>query len=198
MRTVRKLRHATHGPWGDSSCHRTLAQLEQGLAGLSPPKDTGELALIVARGDDGTRHTPARARLTPEEGVPGDAWLQDCPEQIEAQIAVMRVDVARLVANGQPLTLPGDNLLLDLDLSVENLPTGTRLRVGGALLEVTPKPHNGCLKFRQRFGQDALRLTADPRFRAQRLRGIYLKVVEPGEVALGDRVEVCRRGPTDA
>jgi MOSC domain-containing protein YiiM len=170
-----------------------MAELERGLAALSPPKDVGLLALIVARGDDGTRHTPQRARLTPEAGVPGDAWARDCPDKPEAQLAVMRVDVARLMANGQPLSLPGDNLLVDLDLSAENLPPGSRLRVGGALLEVTPKPHNGCLKFRQRFGKDALRLTADPRFAALHLRGIYLRVVEPGEVAVGDRIEVIHR-----
>jgi MOSC domain-containing protein YiiM len=102
------------------------------------------------------------------------------------------VDVARLFANGQPLSLFGDNLLVDLDLSVANLPTGSRLRVGGALLEVTPKPHDGCVKFRQRVGQAALRLTADHRLDL-RLRGIYAKVVEAGEVALGDPIEVLSR-----
>ena len=65
--------------------------------------------------------------------------------------------------------------------------------MGQALLEVTPEPHNGCLKFRQRFGSDALRLTADKRYRDLRLRGIYAKVIEAGEVAVGDRIEVLRR-----
>ncbi len=106
----------------------------------------------------------------------------------------MRVDVARLVANGQPLTLFGDNLLVDLDLSAANLPVGSRLRIGRAVLEVTPKPHNGCLKFHQRFGKDALRLTAYRRFRDQRLRGIYVKVVEPGQVRVGDAIEISSRG----
>ena len=193
VRTTRLIRHASHGPWGDSSRHLPLEELERGLDKLAPPKDAGTLALIVARRDDGRRETPERVVLTAEEGVPGDAWLRDCPEKIEAQIAVMRSDVAALVANGQSLALPGDNLLLDLDLSVENLPTGSRLRLGEALLEVTPEPHDGCLKFRQRFGKDALRLTADRRFRHLRLRGIYLKVVEAGAVAVGDRVEVLSR-----
>ena len=91
------------------------------------------------------------------------------------------------------LSLFGDNLLVELDLSTQNLPTGTRLRLGQALLEVTPEPHNGCLKFRQRFGGDALRLTADERFRDQHLRGIYLRVVEPGPVCVGDDIEVLTR-----
>ncbi len=90
--------------------------------------------------------------------------------------------------------MPGDNLLIDLDLSSENLPTGSRLRLGGALLEVTPKPHNGCLKFKQRFGGDALRLTAIPRYHDLHLRGIYMKVVEAGDVAVGDPIEIVARG----
>lgn len=187
-------RHADHGPWGDPSRHLPLEELARGLERLAPPRDRGELALIVARRDRGTRETPKRALLTPAGGVPGDAWLRNSPEKIDAQLAVMRADVARLVANGQPLSLFGDNLLVELDLSLSNLPTGSRLRLGAALLEVTPEPHNGCLKFRQRFGGDALRLTADRRFRDLRLRGIYMKVVEEGEVALGDPIQVLSRG----
>lgn len=194
MRTSRKLRHATHGPWGDSSRHRPLDTLERELATLSPPKDAGPLGLIVSRADDGSRATPERVRLTPEEGVPGDAWLRDAPDKIDAQITIMRLDVARLIAGGQPLTLFGDNLLIELDLSLANLPTGTRLQLGGALLEVTPEPHTGCLKFRQRFGGDALRLTAMPALRDQRLRGIYVKVIQAGDVAVGDVARVVSRG----
>jgi MOSC domain-containing protein YiiM len=194
VRKLRLLRHASHGPWGDASRHLPGDELERGLAQLSPPRDVGTLALVVSRGDDGARATPQRVRLGVETGVPGDAWARDCPEKTDAQITVMRVDVARLFANGQDLALFGDNLLVDLDLSTRNLPTGSRLRCGGAVLEVTPEPHTGCLKFRQRVGGDALRLTADARLRDLRLRGIYVKVIEPGEVAVGDRIEVLSRG----
>jgi len=195
VRRTRQLRHATHGPWGDASLHLPLAELERGFESLLPPKDVGKLALIVARGDDGQRQTPERTVLSVDGGVPGDAWLRDCPDKIDAQITVMRSDVARLIANGQPLSLFGDNLLVDLDLSVANLPPGSRLRLGSALLEVTPEPHTGCLKFRQRFGGDALRFTAERRFRDLRLRGIYVKTVEEGEIAPGDSFEVLSRGP---
>lgn len=194
MRTSRLLRHASHGPWGDSSRHLPLAELERRLAELAPPADEGTLALVVARGDDGSRQTPERAVLTPEGGVPGDAWVRDCPEKLDAQIAIMRFDVARLIANGQPLSLFGDNLLVDLELALANLPPGSRLGVGQALLEVTPEPHEGCLKFRQRFGKDALRFTALPHLREARLRGLYARVVEAGEVALGDPITVLSRG----
>ena len=105
----------------------------------------------------------------------------------------LRRDVAELIAHGQPLTLFGDNLLVELDLSAANLPVGSRLRVGEALVEVTPKPHNGCRKFRARFGPDALRFVQAPPTRDQNLRGIYWRVVEPGEAGVGDRIEVLSR-----
>jgi hypothetical protein len=182
-----------YGPHGDPERHLPGDVLEKKLAELSPPRDAGRVALIVSRREDGVRETPSRALLTPQEGVPGDAWFRTKPEKIDAQIAVMRVDVAELFANGQSLTLFGDNLLVDLDLSVENLPTGTRLRIGGAEFEVTPEPHTGCIKFKERVGADALRLTAARHLRSQRLRGIYLKVVEAGEVAVGDTIHVVQR-----
>jgi len=102
----------------------------------------------------------------------------------------MRRDVAELIANGQPLTLFGDNLFVELDLSAANLATGARLRVGEALVEVTPKPHNGCTKFKARFGQDALRFVQGRPTRDQNLRGIYWKVVEAGEARVGDRIQL--------
>jgi MOSC domain-containing protein YiiM len=184
----------TRGPWGDPSRHLPFDQLEQGLARHAPPKDGGELALIVSRGEDARRETPARVVLTCEGGVPGDAWARKSPEKLEAQITLMRIDVAKLIANGQPLTLFGDNLLLDLDLSTGNLPLASRLQLGSAILEVTEKPHNGCARFSQRFGKDALRLTAAPELRSLRLRGIYVKVVRAGSVAVGDPIRVLSRG----
>lgn len=182
-----------YGPLGDSSRHLPMAELESRFEALRPPKDLGALVLIVSRRANGFRETPQRVRLSPESGVPGDAWLRRLPLNPDAQITLMRVDVARLIANGQPLTLFGDNLLVDLDLSMANLPAGTRIRVGTAVLEVTAKPHNGCRKFQQRFGRDALRLTAHRRYRELRPRGIYAKVVESGQVEMGDAVTVCGR-----
>lgn len=163
-----------------------MEALEKGLALLRPPEGKGRLELIVSRADDGKRTTPERVRLTPEGGVPGDAWQRDVPDRPEMQIAIMRSDVGRLIANGQPLTLFGDNLLVDLDLSDEALPPGSRLAIGAAELEVTPEPHDGCLKYKQRFGKDALRLTAQNR--SLHLRGIYARVVRAGEIAVGDPI----------
>jgi MOSC domain-containing protein YiiM len=102
----------------------------------------------------------------------------------------MQAGVAALIANGQPLELFGDNLFLEFDLSVANTPPGSRVRVGSATLEVTAKPHNGCRKFQVRFGLDALRFVSDPQLRHRNLRGIYMRVLEPGDVSVGDLVEV--------
>jgi MOSC domain-containing protein YiiM len=182
------------GPLGDAARHLPLETLESALAALTPPRDRGSVELIVSRGVHERRATPERTVLSPAEGVPGDAWKRKLPQKPGAQISLMRADLARLFANGQPISLAGDNLFVELDLSVANLPTGSRLRVGGALLEVTPEPHNGCARFRQRFGDAALRLTAAPRYRDDRLRGIYARVMELGEVAVGDGIEVLLRG----
>jgi MOSC domain-containing protein YiiM len=132
-------------------------------------------------------------RLSPEEGVPGDDWLRRPPRKRDAQLAVMRSDVAELIANGQPLTLFGDNLFVALDLSAANLPAGTRIRIGEAVVEMTPEPHDGCAKFRERFGGDALRVVQARPTRNQNLRGVYWRVVEPGEVAVGSELAVLSR-----
>lgn len=149
--------------------------------------------LVVVRPEPGERLTPSRCRLSPEGGVEGDRWLQRDPPLPEAQVAVMRADVARVIANGQPLSLFGDNLLIELDLSPESLPPGTRVRVGTALCEVTPKPHTGCKKFGARFGQDSRDVVGAEEMQDMRLRGIYFRVIEEGEVGPGDRVVVLRQ-----
>jgi hypothetical protein len=190
-----ELQTEAYGPQGDVSRHLPLAELEAGLRAMpASARDVGRLALIVLRRPDGVRETPARVRLTPEAGVPGDGWDRRPPREMVAQLAVMRRPVAELIANGQPLTLFGDNLFVDLEISAANLPTGTRLRVGEAVVEVTPKPHNGCRKFQARFGQDAFRFVQAPPTRDQNLRGIYWRVVEAGEAAVGADIRVMSRG----
>jgi MOSC domain-containing protein YiiM len=177
----------------DPSLHLPRAVLEERLRRLpSPPQTEGSVVLVVVRPEPGQRLTPPRCRLSPEGGVEGDRWLQRDPRIPEAQIAVMRADVAQVIANGQPLSLFGDNLLVDLDLSPQSLPPGTRLRVGTALCEVTPKPHTGCKKFGERFGQDGRDVVGADETKDMRLRGIYFRVIEEGEAGPGDRILVLR------
>jgi len=179
---------------GDPARFLSFEELRLALAGLpAAPREAGRVALIVRRRDLGRREAPERVRLTPEAGVPGDAWgRREAPDPV-GQLAVIQADVAQLIANGQPLPLFGDNLFLELDLSNANLLPGSQLRVGDATLEVTPKLHNGCRKFRARFGADALRLVSDPQLRPRNLRGIYMRVLEAGDVAVGDSIAVLSR-----
>ncbi len=168
-----------------------MAELEAGLRLLSEqPKDSGRLAFIVRRPAQDARETLESVHLTPEEGLPGDQWGRRVPRNPEAQLAVMRRDVAELIANGQSLTVFGDSIFVDLDISVANLPVGARLRVGEAVVEVTPLPHNGCRKFHARFGQDALVFVNARATRELNLRGIYWRVVEPGMVSVGAPIRV--------
>ena len=131
--------------------------------------------------------------LRPKSGLPGDAWGKKRHTSPDGQLTVMQPDVAELVANGQPLDLFGDNLIVQLDLSAANLLVGTTLKLGAVSLMVTPKPHDGCKKFLARFGRDALKFVAFPATRDRNLRGVYLRVTRSGDVAVGDVVRVVRR-----
>lgn len=180
---------------GDAARFLPLDVLEARRAALPPaPANAGRVVCIVSRGDRGRRDVLPRASMTAAMGVPGDAWGRQRKPHPEAQLTVMQRDVAELMANGQPLELSGDNLIFDLDLSAANLPVGSRLRAGSATLDVTPMPHNGCRKFRARFGPGALQLVSRRELRHLNLRGVYMRVVEDGEIAAGDAVTVISRG----
>jgi MOSC domain-containing protein YiiM len=179
---------------GDARLHRTLDELEQAFAALPPaPRDDGRVVLIVSKARGGVRNRLEVATLSRDGGVPGDAWRRGRHPDPLAQITVMQEGVASLIANGQPLDLFGDNLIVDLDLSAANLPAGSRVQMGGAILEVTPEPHNGCVKFQTRFGSDALRFVSRREQRHLNLRGIYMRVVSDGDVRPGDAVRVLSR-----
>ncbi len=180
-------------PVVDPSTHLDLDAIESAWSRLAPaPQDDGTLTHILSRLADGSRHEPQTVILHVNEGMPGDRWGTTPGRNPDAQLAAQSHRFSTLVANGQPLSLFGDNLTLDLDLSLENLPIGSLLEIGGAALVLTPKAHNGCLKYRGRFGADALRFISRKERRHERLRGVYLRVVMPGEISVGDTVRVSR------
>jgi GNAT superfamily N-acetyltransferase len=156
---------------------------------------SGEVRLIVVRRGGGVHDTPSRVELDREQGVRGDRWGEGESPNPEAQVSILDARVAAVLAGGDParLSVPGDNLVVEMDVDEASLPVGTRLRAGTALLEITPKPHTGCAKFRERFGDAALRWVSEQR--PQRRRGVYARVIEGGAIAVGDRVT---REPTEA
>jgi hypothetical protein len=167
-----------------------VAELERAWRALaaSPPR-TGMVRLITLRLGDGRHECPGRAALSPELGVHGDRWWSGSRRKLDAQVTLMDARVAELVAADRiPLDAPGDNFLVDLDLGEEALPAGSRLCLGSALIEITALPHTGCKKFRERLGATALAWVNDGPNRALRLRGVNCRVIESGEVAVGDRV----------
>jgi hypothetical protein len=177
--------------------HLTPAQLEAALAGLSgAPKDAGRLDMIVRRPAVGEREVLEEGVLDLEEGLVGDTWrsrpssrMPDRSPHPDMQINIMASRVIDLLAGQRERwALAGDQLFLDMDLSAANLPPGTRLAIGEAVLEVTPQPHTGCGKFVERFGADAMKFVNSPTGRSLNLRGINARVVQPGTVRVGDRV----------
>ena len=163
---------------------------------LASPRDAAPLELIVARPGPGEREILDEAVLDEANGLVGDGWLArgsgstpDRSANPAAQLTLMSTRVlAAIESDRSRWPLAGDQLLLDLDLSEENLPAGTRLTIGTVVLEVTDLPHTGCAQFSARFGADALRWISTPTGRANRMRGMYVRVVSGGTVRVGDIV----------
>lgn len=181
----------------DSAHHRTPEELEASLPHIrQAPADKGTLELIVRRPAVDEREVLESGTLSLEEGLVGDTWNQrgssktpDGGPLLDAQLNIMNARAAAAVAG--PIdrwALAGDQLYIDLDISTETLPPGTRLALGEAVIEVTAEPHTGCGKFSSRFGLDALRFVNSPTGRALNLRGINARVIHPGPIHTGDQV----------
>ena len=177
--------------------HLPIGALEEGIDHVRhSPADQGRVELIVRRPSENEREVLAEATLDHAEGLAGDSWRlrgssssADGGPDPERQLTVMNARAAALVARRPDRRqLSGDQIYLDLDLSEDNLPVGSRLELGSAVIEITTPPHTGCKKFSARFGKDALRLVSSPDGRRLRLRGANAKVVVPGAVRVGDVV----------
>lgn len=178
--------------------HLTTKELEQGLDGiLNAPKAQGTLDLIVRRPEVEQREVLQEGQLDLLEGLIGDNWKSrfssrtaDGSPHPEMQLNIMSSRVIELLAQGKNRwQLAGDQLIIDLDLSAENLPAGTKLSIGEAIIEITAQPHSGCKKFSARFGQDAILFVNSPIGKELHLRGVNAKVIQPGTIRVGDIVK---------
>jgi MOSC domain-containing protein YiiM len=179
--------------------HLSHQHLEANLGHIrDSPTDRGVVVLVVSRPAVGVRELPAEAMLDPVTGLAGDNWLvrgskstPDGSADPWRQVTVMNARVAELVAGeADRMPLAGDQLYVDFDISVENLPAGSLLAVGDAVLEVSDAPHLGCAKFVERFGADAMRFVNSRVGRQLRLRGMNARVLQRGSVRPGDLVSI--------
>jgi hypothetical protein len=175
-----------------------MAELEAGLEYIrQAPREQGTLKLIVRRPAVDAREVLDVGQLDAVTGLVGDTWqtrgssrTEDGAAHPDMQLNIMNARaIALLTQEPARWPLAGDQLYVDLDLSEENLPPGTRLAIGSAVIEVTAQPHTGCKKFMARFGADALKFVNSPTGRALHLRGINAKVVQSGEIHTGDIVQ---------
>ncbi len=175
--------------------HPSLQELQTTIPDISAsPADQGTVDMIIRRPKTGERDALDSCELDETHGVVGDNWEQrgsaatpDGSANPEAQLTIINTRIIEAVAGEKSRwPLAGDQLVIDIDLSHDNLPVGTRLSIGTAIIELTAEPHTGCVKFMNRFGKDALRFVSGPEAMRQRRRGANAKIIKSGTVNLGD------------
>lgn len=169
---------------------RTQDELLSGLDHVrESPREVGTLEMIVSRPAVDQRILLASGELDVERGLVADRWSRGTKPNPKAQLTVMNARAAQLVSGDRARwALAGDQLFADFDLSPENIPPGTRLAIGAAVVEVSDQPHLGCEKFAARFGQTARTFANSPEGLSVSFRGINTRVVQPGTVHVGDAV----------
>jgi hypothetical protein len=175
--------------------HLTTDELDAGLEHIRmSPADGGRVELIVRRPAPGERDVLDNVELNLIEGLAGDTWnartskrTEDGSPHPDMQLNLINARVSALIAaDVHQRALAGDQLHLDLDLTEQNLPAGTRIAIGTAVIEITDQPHTGCAKFTERFGLEAARWVNSPVGKELKLRGVNARVVVAGRIHAGD------------
>ena len=186
--------------------HLSAAEIEAKIADvLASPKDNGTLEMIVRRPAENSREVIDTGFLSIENGLVGDNWLIRGSSRTdnglghpEMQLNMMNWRFVNLIAGSRDrVQLAGDQLFVDLDLSPDNIPPGTRFSIGDAEIEISPIPHLGCKKFVERFGIDAMKYANSEVGRRHNLRGVNAKVLRAGAITTRDRVQIVSRRDAD-
>ena len=175
--------------------HLTMEQLEAGLDAIrkSPP-DHGVVKMIVRRPQSGAREVLDECQLDTVEGLVGDDWkargsvqTPDGKAHPDMQLTIMNSRAIALIAQQKDRwPLAGDQVYIDMDLSSANLPPGTQIKLGSAVIEISAQPHTGCKKFVARYGLDAMKFVNSKIGRQLNLRGVNAKVIQSGMLRVGD------------
>jgi MOSC domain-containing protein YiiM len=186
--------------------HPTTLDLEQGLPEvLESPRDAGRLEAIVVRPASEQRRVLDTTRLTIDGGVEGDRWVTDSGYRLEngrpdprCQVSLMNSRFLRQIAGSEnAVCLAGDNLIVDLDLSEANLPAGSRLAIGDAVvIEISDLSHTGCSSLARRYGDEARKFMNNARGKSLHLRGRYAKIISAGTISVGDTVQKVATSPS--
>lgn len=163
------------------------------LPDITPsPQQQGTVDLIVCRPKINERRVLEHAELSIEQGLMGDNWVKaECNtghyrNYADAQLSLMNSQVMKAIQKDQTQwPLAGDNFFVDFDLTRDNIPPGTQLAIGTAIIAITDEPHLPCKKFKQRFGKDAFNLLNSEEGRDASLRGVYARVIAAGDVSSG-------------
>jgi hypothetical protein len=173
----------------------TAEELAAALPGiLAAPRDSGVARLLCSRPRPNARSFPQTLRFSSATGVAGDfehrrPWLKlaDGSPDPRNQVSIMNWQVLELVwRDRDTVPHPGDNIAVDMNLTEANLPVGTLLQAGTAILRVSDEPNDGCVKWKVRCGRAAYDWVTHPDHLPLRLRGLYCAVAQDGEMRLGD------------
>ena len=164
---------------------------------LAAPKDGAHVMGLCVRPDFSQRSFPSEITLSKANGVIGDRWLHNNwsrlpdgrPDPIN-QVSILSKRVLDLVwhPDENDATHPGDTVIADMDLSLENMPEGQLVKVGSAILHVSSYFNEGCVKWKTRYGADVKNWIIAPGHADKRLRGILLSIVQDGTIKLHDKI----------